>query len=104
MTDKGIVRVVFIVAFAAVAIFLSKGYFGLERESVIQDKVTERVQLVEQEATERALKVEDKTTERVQVIQEEKTERTEERSKFWNKLVPWGPTDPAVFNSNEVTE
>ena len=31
-----------------------------------------------------------------QLIQEQETERTEERSQFWQKLIPWGDDESEV--------
>ena len=98
MSDKSIVKLVLITGATFVVIFLTINYFSLQREITIQDKQTERVQMVEQETTERALKVEDKETERVEAIQEEKTNRTEKRAKAWN--FPWN--QPAVYDGTNL--
>jgi hypothetical protein len=97
MKDSSIIKLVAILAVTFVVAIGANGYFGLEKTEILEDKQTERVLAVEHEATSRVLQVEDKATERVEAIQEEKTHRTEERSKFWNKLVPWNNTDDPTF-------
>lgn len=51
------------------------GFFGMKKAEI------DRKAAVEQAEIER---------EREERIQAEKTERTEERSQFWQKVVPWG--------------
>ena len=104
MSGKYVFKVVLVVAAMLVSITVIMNYFNLQREITVQDKQTERVLAVEEEVTVRALQVEDKETERVEAIQGAKTNRTEERSKFWNKLVPWNdePTDAAVYDGTNL--
>ena len=63
-----------IVACAVFAYFIVNSYFD------------SRVKRAEIEATKHVL------------IEEEKTERTEERSQFWQKLVPWGEDEQESGN------
>lgn len=81
MNDKIVVKLVLIVSTAFVAAIIAVNYFSFLRETVIQNKKTEQVEM----------------------IQDEKTLRTEERSKFWNKIVPWNDKAPdsELFDSTE---
>lgn len=62
------------------------GFFGMRTAEI------NRKAAVEQAEIER---------EREKAVQAEKTERTEERSQFWQKVVPWG-NDEAEENKSGV--
>lgn len=79
MDSKSIIKLVTIVGVTLITIVALTNYFSLQKEITLQDKETERVQLVQEEATH----------------------RTEERSGFWKKLVPWNNTDDPTFTREE---
>lgn len=68
MNPKQITRIVLIIAVCLTSIFAGGFYFSYQKSLVDRD---------------RAIQVE-------RIEQEQKTERTEERSQFWQKVVPWG--------------
>ena len=75
MQSKDIVKLVGIIAVALVGIFVVSGFFG-ERKAKIEAERVEHVRQIE--------------AEEAKVIAAQETEQTEERSQFWQKLVPWG--------------
>lgn len=90
MSFNQIIGLAAVVGIVIVLVVFNNNATSLEKETVVQDKVTERALQVEEKRTERVIAVETEETARATVIQAEKTDRTAERSEFWQKLVPWG--------------
>jgi hypothetical protein len=85
MYGKDVIRVVCVVALALV-ILVGVGQYASVRKSQIEAARAAEVRQIEREEAA--------------VVQAQKTERTEERSQFWQKVVPWG-SDEA--EKNEIT-
>lgn len=67
----------YITGLVAIAIIVGVGgYFGIQSTKIQAEKEKEITELVEKESTE----------------------RTEERSQFWQKLIPWGEDESEIAN------
>ncbi len=78
MHSKDILKMVVAVAAAFVIACVAAGYFSNQR-AAIDAKRDAEIRLIEREEET--------------VVQAQKTERTEERSQFWQKIVPWGDNE-----------
>ena len=86
---KYVFRTVLVVSLAIVGMFAVTSYRDYQKTAIEAEKAVQ----VEELATERAIECE-------QIEQAQKTERTEERSQFWQKIVPWGE-DEQEENNND---
>ena len=76
-------RTVLVIAVTVCAIAASFMYSSIRRAEIQRD------QAVQEATIEREREVE---------VQAQKTERTEERSQFWQELVPWGEDEAEKGN------
>jgi hypothetical protein len=86
MNSRDIVTMVIVIAVASVIVVGSVGYFNVMKTAIKAERDAE-IRLIQRE--EEA------------VIQAQKTERTEERSQFWQKVVPWGDSE-SENNTNTI--
>lgn len=97
MNSKDILKTVAIVVFGGILIAGVVGYFGTLKAQI----EAERAETITEIEAEKAEKLRTIEREEAKIVQAQKTERTEERSQFFQKLVPWG-NDEAEENETIV--
>ncbi len=86
MNSRDVVKIVGMVVIAAVLGIAVMGFFG-NNKAAIEAGRAEQIRLIEREETA--------------IAEAQRTERTEERSQFWQSLIPWGD-DEAEDNSTSL--
>lgn len=86
MSERGWFRLAGVIGVSLVLIISITSYFGNKNVKI----EAERIEAVRQIQREEEA-----------IVQAQKTERTEERSQFWQKVVPWG-SDETESNGTEI--
>lgn len=89
MNSKDILRMVGMVVLAAVVGIAVMGYFGNKKAAIEADRA-QQSRLIDREETA--------------ITEAQRTERTEERSQFWQKLIPYGEDETEDNNTDISTE
>lgn len=87
MNSKDIVKIVGMIVLAAVVSIAVSGYFS-NKNAAIEAARAQQIRLIEREETA--------------IAEAQRTERTEERSQFWQKIIPYG-NDESEDNDTDIS-
>ena len=83
------VKTAVIAAVGVIVLAVVIGFFGNKRAAIEAERA-EQIRLIEREDNA--------------IVEAQRTERTEERSQFWQKLVPWGEDETEGNDTDISTE